>query len=79
MPRIEVYKLQRPIVTNDPEPKMFCYNQSRSSTFELPITDELNALFDRNPQVIAHFKTYVFASIKGTTLNILGKAPWQTW
>ena len=37
----QIFKIQRPIVTSDPEPKCLVYNQDRSIYGQIPLTAEV--------------------------------------
>lgn len=41
----EVFKLQRPVVTNAPQSLVLAYNKDRSAQGQFPMTDRLRRLF----------------------------------
>ncbi len=42
-----IVKIQRPLVSNEPEPKALVYNRSRQFEAFMPMTPEIEALFAR--------------------------------
>lgn len=43
--QIEIFKLQRPLASNEPNPPMLVYNESRSIYEHLPFTEEFRQMF----------------------------------
>ncbi len=47
----EIFKMQRPLVTNDPEPKILVYNERRTWQGEIPDDIQYNELFQGKAKV----------------------------
>ena len=52
-PAWQVFKVQRPLATNEPVPHYMIYNESRSLELRMPVgqVEELDALTADNPRV----------------------------
>lgn len=73
-PIVEVFKLQRPMATNDPEPKMLVYNQTRSWQGEIALNQDMYNFFGDS------YKKYVRAYIdEQGRLNIVEGITNQDW
>lgn len=64
MAKTRVFKLQRPVATNDPEPKVLAYDQHRRFEFHLPLDGNLKQLFGDA------YKVFVNATPKGQQLLV---------
>lgn len=51
-----IFKIQRPIVTDDPEPKCLIYNQDRSITGMIPFTEEIEEIIFESGDLKRYFK-----------------------
>lgn len=60
-----IVKIQRPLMSSEPEPKVLVYNRGRSFYAQLPFTSAIAALFDDGS-----LKVYHRAKVKGSTLLI---------
>lgn len=68
-----VIKLQRPVVTNDPNPQVLAYNKDRSIETFFPINDEMLALFGDE------FKVYYWYAVDGKDIVLGDQVKGQRW
>lgn len=73
-PEHEIWKLQRPIHSNEYNPPILAYteNKTKQLTIDMPMED-WPLMFGDVPKV------YVHAELVNGTLNIIGRAPEQDW
>lgn len=71
--KLEVFKVQVPLTTNDPQPKALIYNKDRSYEGLIPVTDEIRKMMDNEP------KRFFWGHVEGDALTIDANAPWQNW
>lgn len=70
-----IFKLQRPLSTNDPSPRILAYDENRAIMRMLPMEERYLKYF-KDGKV----KAYVHARMNGYgDLEIEGPAPWQEW
>ena len=73
--KTEIWKLQRPIVTNEPESMIFMYNKDRSKLGTFPMTPEIRQLFMDDEH-----KIFVHGTInEDGQVNFEEPAEWQEW
>lgn len=74
MAKIEIFKLQVPLVTTDPEPKALIYNEDRSAEGMFPVTSDILELMD------GEAKIFIYGQYEEDgTVTLIGNAPWQEW
>jgi hypothetical protein len=75
MTKQQIFKVQVPIATNEPEPQALIYNEDRSKEFWMPLTQQILDFMD------GEFKKFVYGSVdyKHNTFTIDSDAPWQEW
>lgn len=69
----EIYKVQVPLMSNDPNRPAMCYNKKRNHQVLIPVEKPLLELLDGEPKI------YVYAHIKDGNFNINRVAPPQSW
>lgn len=69
----EIFKVQVPLESNDPNPPALAYNRTRSIQSFIPMSEELRIVMDGAP------KKFFYAEKVGGTLAIDGEAPAQDW
>lgn len=69
-----IFKIQRPLFTNDPEPKVKIYDETREFEGEVPLTPHLFQFFEDE------LKVYVEGHIdEEGVLTIIHKVEEQDW
>ena len=75
---LEIFKVQLPLMTTDPEPKALAYNRTESCMFDITVSKELVKRF--------HGETKLFFWITWTErkdgsigVDMNHEAPWQEW
>jgi hypothetical protein len=69
-----IIKVQLPLYSNEKNPEAFIYNEDRSVTVMLPVSQDIIDAMDGEP------KKYFHATVsKKGILNIKAEAPWQDW
>lgn len=66
-----IVKVQLPL---GGEPMVLVYNQDRSVIGHVPLTTEVQECF-----ADGEMKAFFHARMRGTELEIQGRAPWQEW
>lgn len=69
----QIFKVQLPLVTNEPEPMALVYNRNKSFYTNVPITDDLLL------QMQGQFKLFFYGTHDDTDVNLDAIAPWQEW
>ena len=71
----KIYKIQTPLMTNDPNAMALAYDKKRKKDVFIPITEDLLKFMSGKP------KAFAFAKINPVTQNleIERPAPWQNW
>lgn len=70
----KIWKLQRPIVTNDPFPTVMAYTENKANMAMIPMGEELmDELFGDE------LKVYVKATVKNGVLKVKRRVPEQDW
>ena len=73
--KTEIWKVQRPIVTNDPEPQVLIYNEDRSRQGSVPLTAEIAQLFNDD-----EYKIFIHGTIaEDGQIEFEEPAEWQEW
>ena len=73
--KTEIWKLQRPVFTNQPTSMVLMYNEDRSKEGSFPMTPEVLDLFDDD-----EYKMFVHGTIsKDGQIEFEGEAEWQEW
>ena len=68
-----IFKVQVPLVTNDPNPQALIYDKKREEDHFVPVTEWLLAQMQGQP------KLYFYGYIDGETVVLTEIAPWQDW
>lgn len=71
--RLQVYKVQLPIVSTEDNPPALVYNRTRSVRFVVLVTARLLDRMAGEP------KAFFYGTVRGTQLTIVKPAPWQEW
>jgi hypothetical protein len=69
----QVFKMQRPIVSNDPRAPCLVYNEKRDIQFTLPMDDDMAVLFN------GALKIYVRARYDGNKFHVIRHVPDRSW
>lgn len=72
----QIFKLQRPIVTNEPQPMALLYNEDKSIYAQIEMTPEIEKLFVDGELKIYFLGTY---DSKTRMINIREDAGVQVW
>lgn len=68
-----IVKVQRPVVTNDPEPHVLIYQRGHFGVYEGPISDADNAVLGIGRKV------FCYAEHDGDRYRLISRAPRQDW
>lgn len=69
----EIFKVQLPITSTDPNPSALIYNEDRSF-YELPHRSLVEHLFGEN-----EVKIFVYGELIDNALHLEDRAPYQEW
>ncbi len=69
-----IVKIQRPLVSSEPDPMALVYNRDRSLEAHMPMTPDIEALF-----ADGSLKVYHRASLRGTELHIGRRVKEPNW
>ena len=80
----EIFKLQRPLVSTEPQVMVMIYNEDRSKEGFLPATPEVLDLFPEEPiweegLQVDPYKIFVYGTFHYGEIDIVEIAPWQDW
>lgn len=70
---VEIFKVQVPIASNDPDPKALVYNRYRTKEGMVPIQPGLLDIMQ------GRLKIFIYASFHNGELDFRREAPWQEW
>lgn len=72
--KLQIWKLQRPLVTNELPPLVMAYTEGKKQMAMIPIPEEfMDELFNGKPKI------YVEAKIKNGVLNVKHVIEEQAW
>ena len=69
----EIFKVQLPIGSNDPNPPALIYNEDRS------ITEHLNVSLVKQYFSENEMKVFIYGELIDEVLHLEGRAPYQEW
>lgn len=74
----QIFKIQRPIVSSEPESAMLLYNKDKSSVAEVPNNEHTQELFEMGED---EFKCFAVFDVDDELYEIkyLRRAEWQDW
>jgi hypothetical protein len=73
---MEIFKVQKSIVTTKEHAQVLIYNEDRSIMGQFNLTDEVDKLFNED-----EYKIFVYGEVVEGELivNTHDRAPWQDW